>query len=67
MLRQTDEDSSSTRNVVIINVYTGTLTWMLTAPSYRFLANSVDDVAENEKIMPFAMKGNMAEDHGMLK
>jgi len=39
---------------------------MLTAPSYQYLANSVDDVARNEKIMPFVMKGNMAEDYIMV-
>ena len=39
---------------------------MLTAPSYRFLANSVDDVAKNENIMPYLIKGFLAEDYVMV-
>jgi hypothetical protein len=38
--------------VILINVYTGTLISKLSAPTYRFLANSIDDVAKNNKIRP---------------
>ena len=43
--------------VVLVNVYTGTLTSMLTAPNYHILANSMEDVAANPTIRPktFAM------------
>jgi hypothetical protein len=38
--------------VVLVNVYTGTLTSMLTAPNYHILANSMEDVALNPTIRP---------------
>ena len=38
--------------VVLVNVYTRTLTSMLTAPNYQILANSMEDVAVNPRIRP---------------
>ena len=38
--------------VILINVYTGTLISKLSAPTYRFLADSIDDVANNIEIKP---------------
>ena len=48
--------------VVLVNVYTGTLTSMLTKPSFKFLANSIDDVADNEHIKPYVtIKSSLEE------
>ena len=38
--------------VVLVNVYTSTLTSMLSAPEYDFVADSIEDVAKNAAIKP---------------
>jgi hypothetical protein len=49
--------------VVLVNVYTGTLTAMLTAPSYKFVANSLEDVAKNELVMPYTLLNSPVEQY----
>jgi hypothetical protein len=49
--------------VILVNVYTGTLTAMLSAPSYKFVANSLEDVAKNELVMPYALLNGPAEEY----
>ena len=49
--------------MVLVNVYTGTLTAMLSAPSYKFVANSLEDVAKNELIMPYTLLNGPVEQY----
>ena len=49
--------------VILVNVYTGTLTAMLTAPSYKFVANSLEDVAKNDRIMPYVLRNGPVEEY----
>ena len=49
--------------IILINVYTGTLTSQLTAPSYKFVANSIEDVARNDALMPYTMLGSPVEEY----
>jgi hypothetical protein len=49
--------------VVLVNIYTGTLTSMLTKPSFKFLANSIEDVADNENIKPYIAKKSPVEEY----
>ena len=53
--------------IVLVYVYTGTLTSMLTAPKYEFLANSIEDVAENSHIQPIILKGLSLETYMMVR
>ena len=41
----------------VLNVYSGTLTSMLTTTTYNFVATSLKDVVANEKIKPLMLKG----------
>ena len=42
----------------VLNLYSGTLTSMMTTTTYNFLANSLEDVVENENIQPVIIKGS---------
>ena len=42
----------------VLNLYSGTLTSMMTTTTYNFLANSLEDVVENENIQPLIIKGS---------
>ncbi len=46
--------------LIVGNLYSGTLTSMLTTPTYKFLARSLDDVVANEKIKPLILRGSPA-------
>ena len=41
----------------VLNVYSGTLTSMLTTTTYNFVATSLEDVVANEKSKPLMLKG----------
>lgn len=45
---------------VVIILYSGTLTSMMTTPTYKFLVDSVDDLVANEKIKPLILRGSPA-------
>ena len=44
----------------VLNIYTGTLTSVLTTPKYKFLVESLEDVIANEEIKPLILKGSPA-------
>ena len=45
-------------NFFVLNMYSGTLTSMMTTTTYNFLVTSLEDVVENEKIRPLIIKGS---------
>ena len=42
----------------VLNFYSGMLTSIMTTTTYNFLATSLEDVVENEKIRPLIIKGS---------
>ena len=53
--------------IVLVLVYTATLTSLLTAPKYEFLANSIEEVAANPEIQPVVAKGLSLESYIMAR
>ena len=53
--------------VVLVNVYTGTLTSLLSAPSFSFYANSLQDVANNQLTMPLTLRKGPVEEYIRVK
>ena len=50
-------------SIVLVYVYTGTLTSRLTAPFRKALVDSVDDVANNQRLVPYVVKMSAVEEH----
>jgi hypothetical protein len=52
--------------LVLISIYRGTLTSLLTAPRYKYVANSVIDIGRNEQLMPHVRQSSPSHDYIMV-
>ena len=52
--------------LVLISIYRGTLTSLLTSPRYKYIATNVLDIGRNEQLMPHVRQSSPSHDYIMV-